>query len=706
MAYKNIKGIVVEIGGDTSGLQNALKKVYSQTSSLQKELRGINSLLKLDPHNTTLLSQKQKVLKEDIKATKTQLEGLKQAQKEYIASGGDLNTPKYRELQREIEQCKIKLKEMGTEASIFTRMGNNLNELSSKMRGVGDKFQEIGGKIESVGKAASVASTAVAAMLTAGVKQNADIESSTAAFETFLGSAEAANKAVAEIRKQSAKSPFDTKDLLKANQMLVTTGVNADDARETINALGNAIALTGGGNDELTRMASNLQQIKNAGKATSMDIRQFAYAGIDVYGILAETTGKNVDQLKKMDITYEELSNALRVASKEGGKYFGGQEKMANTLNGQVNTLKKTFMDLLGEITQSLMPTIKKMADGLQGLIDKFRALSPEQKETIAKIAVLVAALGPALIVIGKIVSAMGTIIHVGSAIVWLVGYIASGIGGLSGALTVLTGPIGIIIAVCTALVGIFINLWQNSENFRNSIIAIGENIATTFNEHIKPALDDLIAIVTMLWNDVLMPLINWIMTTFGPVFEQIFIGVGKVVSTIFQSIGETIHGITGIFRGLIDFIAGVFTGDWERAWKGVQEIFGGIFNGLKGLVVTPLNWIIDRINDFIWGVNQIKIPDGIPGVGGVGFNFGYLNKIALAKGGIVTGPTNALIGEGRSAEAVIPLDRTLSKYMAEAMKQAGGVGGITVNFYPQKMTDAELDNAFNYINRKFGLAY
>ena len=93
-------------------------------------------------------------------------------------------------------------------------------------------------------------------------------------------------------------------------------------------------------------------------------------------------------------------------------------------------------------------------------------------------------------------------------------------------------------------------------------------------------------------------------------------------------------------------------------------------------------------------------------GVGGVGLNIPHINRIALAKGGIVTGPTNALIGEGNSAEAVIPLDRTLSKYMAEAIKQAGGVGGVTVNFYPQKMTDAELDNAFNYINRKFGLAY
>lgn len=82
------------------------------------------------------------------------------------------------------------------------------------------------------------------------------------------------------------------------------------------------------------------------------------------------------------------------------------------------------------------------------------------------------------------------------------------------------------------------------------------------------------------------------------------------------------------------------------------------------------------------------------------------MNTIALAKGGIVSQPTNALIGEGKSAEAVIPLDQTLTNYMAQAMKDAGGMGGITVNFYPQKMTDAELDNAFNYINRRFGLAY
>lgn len=76
-----------------------------------------------------------------------------------------------------------------------------------------------------------------------------------------------------------------------------------------------------------------------------------------------------------------------------------------------------------------------------------------------------------------------------------------------------------------------------------------------------------------------------------------------------------------------------------------------------------------------------------------------------LAKGGIISDPTLTMIGEGKSAEAVIPLDNTLVKYMAQAMKQAGGQS-VVVNFYPQEMTTAELDKCFNYVNRRFGMAY
>ena len=119
----------------------------------------------------------------------------------------------------------------------------------------------------------------------------------------------------------------------------------------------------------------------------------------------------------------------------------------------------------------------------------------------------------------------------------------------------------------------------------------------------------------------------------------------------------------------------------------------------------TPINWIIGKLNSFIDGINKIQVPDWVPEVGGKGINIPHIPY--LAKGGIVDKATLAMIGEGRSAEAVIPLDRTLTKYMAEAMKQAGGTRNqISVNLYPQSMTNAELDNAFNYINRRFGLAY
>ena len=699
MGYNNIKGIFVEIGGDTSGLQKALKSVYAEAGKLERELQTIDKALKFDPKNTTLLSQKQQVLQKDIAETTQKLNDLKTAQEDYKYVGGDLNSSKYRALQREIIETENKLKSLKVEASNWTQVSKKLEELGNKMKSVGDK-------VTSLGKSFSVVSAGITAVLGAGVKYNADIEKSTKAFETFLGSAEEADKAISAIKKQSSSSIFDTKELIQANQMLITTGESADDSRKVISSLADAIALTGGGNDELNRMAVNLQQIKNVGKASSQDIKQFAMAGIDIYGILAETTGKTVAEVKEMDITYEQVSQALNKAASEGGKYYKGQESMANTLSGSVSKLKKTFQELAGEMAQSLMPTITKLTSKIQGLADKFKSLSPEQKAMITKIALIVAAIGPLLIIVGKMISLGGTVMLIGSKIAGLMASLSAGTGALSAAITVLTGPVGIIIGVLTALVAIFVALWNKSETFRNSIIAIGESMVNTFNEHIKPAIDDMMTALGTLWNDILMPIVEWIASVLGPVFAAVFTAVGQVVGLAFERIAIAVQTVTGIFKGLIDFIAGVFTGDWERAWGGISKIFESIFNGLKGLLVTPLNWIIDKMNDFIWHVNQIKIPDNIPGVGGVGFNFPYLNSIALAKGGIVTQPTNALIGEGKSAEAVIPLDRTLSKYLAEALKDTGGVGGITVNFYPQKMTDAELDNAFNYINRRFGLQY
>lgn len=697
MSYKNIKGIIVQIGGDTSGLQKALKDVNSKTASLSKELRGINSMLKLDPKSTELLSQKQKVLKDDIKETTKYLNGLKEAQRLYIQSGGNLNTAEYRSLKREIIETENKLKQFKLEASNWTKASKGLSEFSSKMKSVGDTISNIGKKV-------SVVSAAVAGLFTAGVKYNADIETYTTAFKTFLGSIEDATDAVNKIKKQSETSPFDTKELIQANQMLITTGESADDSRETISALADAIALTGGGNDELSRMASNLQQIRNAGKATSMDIRQFAYAGIDVYGILSETTGKSIKELKEMDITYEDLSKALITASKQGGKYYNGQAQMAETLTGQISRLKKTFQDLLGELSQSLMPIIKRFTDKLQGLVNWFKNLNDKQKDTITKIGLFIAALGPALVVIGKFITFGAQIFSALSKISSLIAQTQVGLGGLSSALTFLSGPVGIIVAAIAALTAVFVYLYNTNERFRTSINDTWGKVVDVFNNSVKPAFDNLMVSVKELWENFIKPFGEFLWNFWAPMLELTFDKISSVFGTLFTQWQKILGHIMNALSGLIDFITGVFSGNWEKAWRGITEMVSNIFGAVVEYVKIPVNVIIDLLNNAIKGINMIKIPDWVPNVGGKGINIPLIPK--LAKGGIVDKATLAMIGEGKTAEAVIPLDRTLTKYMAEAMKQAGGTRNIIFNFYPQQMTESELDRALNYIDKRYGLAY
>lgn len=114
---------------------------------------------------------------------------------------------------------------------------------------------------------------------------------------------------------------------------------------------GDAVSATGGGNDELNRMSQNLQQIANTGKATTADIKQFAYAGIDVYGILADYTGKSTTEVQKMTISYDLLTQALQAASEEGGRYYNSMDTQSQTMNGRVSTLKDNVSQLAGLLT-------------------------------------------------------------------------------------------------------------------------------------------------------------------------------------------------------------------------------------------------------------------------------------------------------------------------------------------------------------------
>lgn len=158
-----------------------------------------------------------------------------------------------------------------------------------------------------------------------------------------------------------------------------------------------------------------------------------------------------------------------------------------------------------------------------------------------------------------------------------------------------------------------------------------------------KPTIEKIGEILIVIWNNCLKPVINWL----GNEFIQAFRNVGNYIKPILESLKI-------MFGGLIDFIVGVFTGNWQKAWQGVQNIFRGIFDGLTNIAKKPLNAIIDAINAMIRGLNKIKLPNWIPGFGGMGINIPTIPK--LAKGGIVDAPTIAMVGEA-GKEAVMPLE-------------------------------------------------
>lgn len=215
----------------------------------------------------------------------------------------------------------------------------------------------------------AAALSAAEGFISSGIEYNAQIEKYTTGFTNMLGSAEAAQQVMSQIQEDAAKTPFDVESLTKANQYLISAGENASYARNTIMALGDAVSATGGGNDELNRMSQNLQQIANTGKATTADIKQFAYAGIDVYGILADYTGKSTAEVQNMTISYDLLTQALQAASEEGGRYYNSMDTQSQTMNGRVSTLKDNVKQLAGLMTGDLSSGVGVVIGNLNDML-------------------------------------------------------------------------------------------------------------------------------------------------------------------------------------------------------------------------------------------------------------------------------------------------------------------------------------------------
>lgn len=270
------------------------------------------------------------------------------------------------EYEQGIEQAR---KETQSAANSLNRSantaGNGVAGMASQFAAASAKATVLANMLTSLGtKAVGLAKNFVEM----GISYNAQIEKYTTGFTNMLGSAQAAQEVMQAIQEDAARTPFDVASLTQANQLLISAGENAEYSRKVINALGDAVSATGGGSAELSRMAANLQQIANVGKAATIDIKQFAYAGINIYQILADYTGKSVQEVQNMTISYDLLSQALIAASEEGGRYYNAMNTQSQTLKGRTDTLKDNVSQLAGLLTGNL-------TSALGGVISKLNEM-------------------------------------------------------------------------------------------------------------------------------------------------------------------------------------------------------------------------------------------------------------------------------------------------------------------------------------------
>ena len=357
-------------------------------------------------------------------------------------------------------------------------VSSKLDAMNSRLDSTNSKFNNVQQKAEGglgLGKLGAIAGGLFAfskiqeygaEILAVGSKY----ESLGIQMNNLTGSAEAGANMFAKIREDALVSPFGVDELATANTMLVSAGLSAEQARQDILALSNAVAYAGKGNDELIRMSANMQQIKNIGKASALDIKQFGYAGINIYGAIAKASGKTMAEVKGMEVSYELLSKSLRIAQEEGGAFYGGLSSMANSTSVKVSNLGDSMKEMFNDLFLAAKPFIDVTISGLNSIIQWAR----DSEIFFKALSVSIGLVGGAWLFMNS-----QMLISQGMAVVWAAQYGIFSIGllGLQGlfTLTGLSATImwGAITGGVTLIIAGLIAMYYKFEEFRAFIDGI-----------------------------------------------------------------------------------------------------------------------------------------------------------------------------------------------------------------------------------------
>lgn len=755
-----IKGITIEIGGDTTALSKALSGVNKEISTTQKQLRDVERLLKLDPGNVTLLEQKQRLLAESVEQTKQKLDSLKNAEKQVQQqfAQGKVSQAQYDALQREIVATEAELRKAEKAAAetadsvqkidekpveeladAAQDAEKSLDKAGEKAQGLASKISTTAGKVSDTFKPATTAAVGLAGALYATVPATEELRSDLSKLDANAQDNSVSVDAAREAWRAFAIQSGETDSAVEATSNLLQAGFTESNLQKAVEGLAGA-AQRFPDTLKVESLADSLQETLATGKATG------AFGELlDRLGIGAENFSTQLAQCatdaEKQNLALETLSNAgLNDTYNAWAK--NNEEMLAN----QDANLR--FQEAMASLAEVVLPLVTTITEKLAVLLQWFASLDPAVQASIGVIVGLIAvispiagiisgistalaflAANPIVLVIAGIVALIAVLVLIvtkGEEIkAWLAGFNEWLQGVFATDWTEIFGPV--LGNVLNGFFSLLKGIWDGVYQILNGVIDFIQGIFTGnweqawsgVQEIVSGVWDTITGIITGacdLIEGILLGLDSWLQGVFKTDWTEIFgPGLGDIINAFMKNVENTWNAIKQIFQGVIDFVKGVFTGNWKQAWQGVVNIFGGLFNSLISMVKAPLNGIIGllngavgAINSLIGGLNSISftMPKWLGG-GHFGLSIPYIPSIPyLAKGGILS-QGSAIVGEAGPELLTMMGNRAMVQPLTNNTTNQTDLGGVNITVYGapgqdvRALADIIMDEMQNATERK-----
>jgi tape measure domain-containing protein len=420
-------------------------------------------------------------------------------------------------------------KELGKVEKSMTKFGQNMSNLGSTLT------QSLTLPIIGVG--------------TAALKSFADMERLQNGLIAIMGSSEGAAIELEKLRKVAENPGLALPQVVKASASLQSVGMNADAARETITQFGNAVARAGGGAEQFDGVVLALSQISAVGKVTQEDLNQIKERLPEFARVMKEEFGVvTAEGIRELGISSEEFIKRSVGALGNLERANGG---LANTFDNLKDNVGASLAELGKAIneTLNLEAVVATFSAGLQRLVDGFKSLNPETQGFIVKAGLIIAAIGPAIFIVGKLISTFGALVGTIKLIRTTILFMTTGVQAAFASLLanpVILGIVAAIAAIGAIALYVYDNWQAFSDNFKNIWINIKNSVmqGVTF---VLGKLDNLQKALGLNLFDLSG------MTKYQ---EQ-----QRIVATEFKSIGDTVDSLKGKFKSLFMAAPGKGTG-------------------------------------------------------------------------------------------------------------------------------------------------